>query len=127
MAKCEYCGDEVVYPFKCSFCGGYFCIKHRLPENHECLFLPKGQFWYQKQKAIEKRIEREKVIKERTFSRHIRNALAATFIIALLIGGAILLPVLAVTTQSPIIVLLGFLGFFFLLFLLISYFTGKEK
>lgn len=36
MTKCEYCGKEVLYPFKCSFCEGYFCVKHRLPENHDC-------------------------------------------------------------------------------------------
>ena len=23
-------------PFKCQYCGGYFCSEHRLPENHEC-------------------------------------------------------------------------------------------
>ena len=23
-------------PFRCSFCSGYFCVKHRLPENHAC-------------------------------------------------------------------------------------------
>ena len=23
-------------PFKCPYCGKYFCIEHRLPENHNC-------------------------------------------------------------------------------------------
>ena len=23
-------------PFKCPYCGNYFCSEHRLPENHEC-------------------------------------------------------------------------------------------
>jgi hypothetical protein len=41
MAKCEYCGKEVLYPFECSFCGGKFCIEHRLPENHDCIRSPK--------------------------------------------------------------------------------------
>lgn len=36
MTKCEHCGKEVLYPFKCSFCGRYFCSEHRLPENHDC-------------------------------------------------------------------------------------------
>jgi len=40
MAKCEYCGKEVDLPFKCPFCGHYFCIEHRLPENHDCPNLP---------------------------------------------------------------------------------------
>jgi len=36
MPKCEYCGKEVELPFKCNFCGNYFCLEHRLPENHNC-------------------------------------------------------------------------------------------
>jgi hypothetical protein len=36
---CETCGEEIGYlPFKCKYCGGTFCKKHRLPENHECSF-----------------------------------------------------------------------------------------
>jgi len=36
---CEYCGQEIGYlPFKCKYCNGTFCKKHRLPENHECTF-----------------------------------------------------------------------------------------
>jgi hypothetical protein len=36
MPKCEQCGKEVDLPFECNFCGGHFCIEHRLPENHNC-------------------------------------------------------------------------------------------
>lgn len=36
MAECEICGKEIVNPFKCNYCGGSFCNKHRLPPNHEC-------------------------------------------------------------------------------------------
>ena len=35
-AKCEYCDDDVVLPFRCSYCGGSFCGDHRIPERHEC-------------------------------------------------------------------------------------------
>jgi len=35
-AKCQHCDKEVVLPFKCRYCGGYFCAEHRLPENHAC-------------------------------------------------------------------------------------------
>lgn len=41
MVKCEYCGKEVLLPFKCKFCGGYFCEEHRIPEKHDCPNLPK--------------------------------------------------------------------------------------
>jgi Zn-dependent protease len=34
--KCQHCGAEVFLPFKCSYCHGYFCAEHRLPENHAC-------------------------------------------------------------------------------------------
>lgn len=39
MAFCEFCGERISYlPFSCKYCGGTFCKKHRLPENHECSF-----------------------------------------------------------------------------------------
>ncbi|MHA1309612.1 MAG: AN1-type zinc finger domain-containing protein [Candidatus Helarchaeota archaeon] len=36
MTNCQKCGKEVYMPFKCKYCGGLFCSKHRLPENHNC-------------------------------------------------------------------------------------------
>jgi Zn-dependent protease len=27
---------EEMLPFRCPYCNGYFCVAHRLPENHEC-------------------------------------------------------------------------------------------
>ena len=36
IVKCSYCGKEVYLPFKCPYCGQYFCAEHRLPENHNC-------------------------------------------------------------------------------------------
>ena len=35
-AKCKYCGEDVVLPFTCNYCGGSFCGEHRLPERHAC-------------------------------------------------------------------------------------------
>lgn len=34
--KCKQCGAETYMPFKCPYCGQYFCVEHRLPENHDC-------------------------------------------------------------------------------------------
>ena len=34
--KCSKCQKDVFLPFKCPYCGDYFCDEHRLPENHEC-------------------------------------------------------------------------------------------
>lgn len=36
VLKCQYCENNVDLPFRCPFCGGYFCADHRLPENHSC-------------------------------------------------------------------------------------------
>jgi len=36
MVKCRKCGKEIFLPFKCQYCGDYFCSEHRLPENHDC-------------------------------------------------------------------------------------------
>jgi Zn-dependent protease len=36
MVKCDKCGKEEYMPFRCKFCGGYFCSEHRLPEMHDC-------------------------------------------------------------------------------------------
>ena len=41
MVKCSWqdCDEVLDYlPFKCRYCGGTFCKKHRLPENHQCSF-----------------------------------------------------------------------------------------
>jgi Zn-dependent protease len=34
--NCQTCGQDVVMPFHCPYCGGQFCSQHRLPENHNC-------------------------------------------------------------------------------------------
>ncbi|MCW3986540.1 MAG: hypothetical protein NWE91_09085 [Candidatus Bathyarchaeota archaeon] len=122
MTKCELCGEEVPLPFACPYCSLSFCAKHRLPENHECISLPKEPFWYQRQKATEKEAERKRTSKKKEFPRSLTNALIATFIIALLIGGSIVIPVIAAATNNPIIMVVGILGLLFLIFLLLAHF-----
>ncbi|UCH32726.1 MAG: hypothetical protein JSV05_04970 [Candidatus Bathyarchaeota archaeon] len=36
MVKCWQCDTETYMPFKCPYCSQYFCVEHRLPENHNC-------------------------------------------------------------------------------------------
>ncbi|MXR22231.1 rhomboid family intramembrane serine protease, partial [Halobacterium bonnevillei] len=36
MAKCDRCGEQESMPYQCRLCGGTYCSKHRLPENHDC-------------------------------------------------------------------------------------------
>lgn len=34
--NCQYCGKDEPLPFVCNYCGGVFCVEHRLPETHSC-------------------------------------------------------------------------------------------
>jgi Zn-dependent protease len=34
--KCAVCGKDELLPFKCKYCGEFFCAEHRLPEKHNC-------------------------------------------------------------------------------------------
>lgn len=52
---CSYCGAVIEkLPYRCSYCGGYFCSEHRLPESHGCKGLP-SRNWYAYQKEIIRR------------------------------------------------------------------------
>ena len=47
-------------PFKCRYCGGYFCAEHRLPEKHNCPGLFAAASPYEKElKEIRATIRRE--------------------------------------------------------------------
>ncbi len=37
--KCHFCDKSALMGFTCSYCNGYFCSDHRLPEKHDCLGL----------------------------------------------------------------------------------------
>ncbi|MGD2201183.1 MAG: AN1-type zinc finger domain-containing protein [Candidatus Bathyarchaeota archaeon] len=52
MVECDRCGRDVDLPFRCNYCGGYFCSEHRLPEFHECTGL------YQYRTSARRRWER---------------------------------------------------------------------
>lgn len=35
---CEYCGTkELVFQFPCKRCGMILCLRHRIPETHDCV------------------------------------------------------------------------------------------
>lgn len=53
MPKCELCGEEVTLPFECNYCGKIFCTKHRLPESHKCINLPKEAPGQIEEKGVE--------------------------------------------------------------------------
>lgn len=49
--ECGICGAREEMPFKCRYCKGLFCAQHRLPPNHNCVFLE--QFLRQPEKDRE--------------------------------------------------------------------------
>jgi len=44
--QCECCLAEETLPFNCAYCRKYFCVDHRLPENHQC-----SELWRAKRPA----------------------------------------------------------------------------
>jgi len=36
MTRCDACGDEILFPYRCWYCNGYYCFDHKLPESHKC-------------------------------------------------------------------------------------------
>ena len=57
MAKCAVCGREILMPFRCSYCGEYFCAEHRLPEKHNCPGLYAASSPYEKELKRKMKIE----------------------------------------------------------------------
>ncbi len=39
MARCEFCGKTVSLPYRCNYCGKFFCDEHRLPPKHNCPYI----------------------------------------------------------------------------------------
>jgi len=130
--KCECCGDMIVLPFKCNFCGGKFCSKHRLPENHSCRFQPARTPLGQWKAKYEHRSEEPSIplIPRKVKKKVSKPLITATYITAafgMLIVMAFVVPVLALTTENPAIVLLVLLGFIFLFFWTLTNGFSKAK
>ncbi len=49
--NCQKCGQDVLMPFRCPYCGGQFCSEHRLPENHQCTQIGRAQAQRQEEVA----------------------------------------------------------------------------
>jgi len=86
--KCQKCEQETFLPFRCPYCGGYFCSEHRLPENHECsqIELARTPITVQKQKPYEYTITYAPLeptrIKIHFSSREIRHLTIAALLVA---------------------------------------------
>lgn len=41
--NCTFCEVHQDLPFTCPYCEKTFCLKHRLPENHQCSNIPRRE------------------------------------------------------------------------------------
>jgi uncharacterized protein YkwD len=99
LTRCDECGKEVTLPFRCNFCKGYFCVEHRLPENHACLFAPpRTPLGHWKAKKNTKKWKTSVPVRKSYSSKSSRGKKAALAIIA--ISSIVLL--LFVFLQNPI-------------------------
>ncbi|RLG05769.1 MAG: hypothetical protein DRN59_04105 [Thaumarchaeota archaeon] len=73
MARCAVCGKEVLMPFRCAYCGEYFCSEHRLPEKHNCPGLRAAASPYEKEFKLRRMLEK-KPIEEALEPRWYRRA-----------------------------------------------------
>jgi len=93
--NCQKCQKEVFLPFRCPYCGGYFCSEHRLPENHECprmelARIPREEtqpMAVQKQKSYEYTITYAPLEPTRGKIRFSHKEIRHLTIAALLVGG----------------------------------------
>jgi Zn-dependent protease len=65
--KCKVCGKEEILPFKCSYCGEYFCAEHRLPEKHNCSMIWKAKAPIEKERIPIIKKEEDKFLKEEIY------------------------------------------------------------
>ena len=35
---CKTCNQYDFLPFKCDLCSNFFCLNHKTPESHNCIF-----------------------------------------------------------------------------------------
>jgi uncharacterized protein YkwD len=99
LTRCDECGKEVTLPFKCNFCKGHFCVDHRLPENHACLFAPpRTPLGHWKAKKKTKKWKTSVPVRKSYSSRSSRGKKVALAIIAIFSIALLLL----VFLQNPI-------------------------
>ncbi|MCX8193266.1 MAG: hypothetical protein N3G77_05600 [Nitrososphaeria archaeon] len=88
--KCSICGKEELLPFKCKYCGEYFCAEHRLPEKHNCLGAQAIASPHEKEmREVRLRMKtEEEVLKSLSRRRALREAghIAISLILVSLVG-----------------------------------------
>jgi hypothetical protein len=104
MPECGECGREVTFPFTCAYCGGNYCVEHRLPENHNCIHRPKTPPPYFTIPDNRQPPEKPTIRKKSTWkSKQVSLKLVALVAIAVVAGVIIwsVYPTLVQLTQTP--------------------------
>jgi len=65
---CQTCNEMKPANFRCSYCRGYFCDRHHLPEKHNCTNLPKKAPWFVK--PFKPKLEEELPATGYSYSKH---------------------------------------------------------
>jgi len=91
MARCSVCGKEILMPFRCSYCGDYFCAEHRLPEKHDCPGLFAAASPYEKERKRRVEIEGWEPLPRARISRSRLSASSRDEIIHLGIGALLVI------------------------------------
>ncbi|MEM4693807.1 MAG: AN1-type zinc finger domain-containing protein [Nitrososphaerota archaeon] len=112
--KCAVCGKEELLPFKCKYCGEYFCAEHRLPEIHNCPGIHAAASPYEKEmKEIKARIKSEeeflKTVSRKASRKEIFQIILSTLLVSLV--GISLIGYLNLFILTPLIIILYVTGF----------------
>jgi len=112
--KCAVCGKDELLPFKCKYCGEFFCAEHRLPEKHDCPGIFAVSSPYEKEmKEAKMKIEAEEELM-RTVSRKIAMkevAQLAVSVILVSLVGLSLIGYGSILFISPYLITLYIAGF----------------
>ncbi len=112
--KCAVCGKDELLPFKCKYCGEFFCGEHRLPEKHDCPGIFAASSPYEKEmKEVKMKIKAEEEMM-RTVSRKIAIKEAAHITVSIILVslvGVSLIGYGSILFISPYLITLYIIGF----------------
>lgn len=112
--KCSVCGRDELLPFKCKYCGEFFCAEHRLPEKHNCPGIFAAASPYEKEmKEVRTRIKTEEetlktIHRKSMFRESIQMALS---VVLVSLVGLSLIGYNAVFFVNPLLLLVYVAGF----------------
>ncbi len=79
MVECGICGIQEEMPFKCRYCKGIFCSEHRLPPNHNCVYLERYMHQPEKDREFLKYVEGQRGSAKEKTANAIKNMILLRF------------------------------------------------